>query len=979
MRRTFQPKWIRAIALFLVGVCFQFLLNAYLSKPVVAQQPVATGGACAEITVPLTPEEQAYATTAWQYFVKNYQPATGLVNSVGNYPSSTLWDMGNYLTALNSARWLNLIDQKEFDTRLNKFLTTLASLRLFEDTLPNKVYNTATGALVDYGNNPIERGIGWSALDIGRLLAAMHIIRTCHPQYADWTKGVLSKWQLARSIKDEQMYGAAVLADGKTLPVQEGRLGYEEYAARGYELWNLKPAKALEIEPFKFVDVNGVQIPVDTRDYQSSNANNYVVSESYILDGIEFGLGGVLGDYAARVLEAQKRRYDSTGQLTAVSEDNLDQAPYFIYNTVYSNGVPWAAINEKNEAFPQFRNISTKAAFGWRYLYPDNAYAQKVFDAVKTLKDPENAGFYAGLYETTKQPNKVLTGNTNGLILEILYYKARGNRPLIGSSNVTFASPRGGATAAQSAPTSPAPTPSGPPTAASPAAPQPTTAPSTPQPTAALPTPQQPATQAQTPPPATTARAVAPPIKVAAIGSVGSRLSKPPLTVKPLTVAERRYAEAAWNYFKSNYNSDTGLVSDRSDLKTASLWGMGNYLAALNAARSLDIVSASEFDQRVRLLLGALRQVSLFGGELPYRGYDTKTLQPVDYGGNPITEGNGWSGTDVGRLLAALHNLKSYHPEYTEAVDQTVLDWSFLRVIRDGKIFSAITTRDQQPQRAARWLTRIKPVNYLGYEEYAARGFQLWGFEVDRSAVGGRYETATVDGAPVPTQRLQAGNKTERPAYTVADPFVLYALEFGLDPQMKELVQPMLQAQAERYRRTGTFTAAGTTLINRKPYIVHSTLVGKQQPWATLADDGSAIPELRIVSTAIAFAFRALLPENKYARQLGEQVTDLYSPLLGYYEGFYEQTGKPTIAAFSSGTNSLILQSLLYVSTKQQPLIRPTQSAKSPWWEAIAAGDSGRGLPERATQAIQLVRDRAGTYWASAPNNTAVQSRQPNL
>ncbi|HEY9806090.1 MAG TPA: DUF3131 domain-containing protein, partial [Candidatus Obscuribacterales bacterium] len=355
------------------------------------------------------------------------------------------------------------------------------------------------------------------------------------------------------------------------------------------------------------------------------------------------------------------------------------------------------------------------------------------------------------------------------------------------------------------------------------------------------------------------------------------------------------------------------------------------------------------------------------------------TLQPVDYGGNPITEGNGWSGTDVGRLLAALHNLKSYHPEYTEAVDQTVLDWSFLRVIRDGKIFSAITTKDQQPSGTTRWLTRIQPVNYLGYEEYAARGFQLWGFEVDRSAVGGQYETTTVENVPVPTQRLQSGNKSEKPTYTVSDPFVLYALEFGLDPQMRELVQPILQAQADRYRRTGTFTAAGTTLINRKPYIVHSTIVGKQEPWATLADDGSAISELRIVSTAIAFAFRALLPDSNYARQLGEQVTDLYSPLLGYYEGFYEQTGKPTIAAFSSGTNSLILQSLLYLSSNQQPLIRPTQSAKSPWWEAIAAGDSGRGLPDRATQAIQLVKDKAGTYWASRPNNAAAQSRPPDL
>lgn len=38
----------------------------------------------------LTPREQAMAVKAWQYFVTNYQPATGLVNAVNNYPSTHL-------------------------------------------------------------------------------------------------------------------------------------------------------------------------------------------------------------------------------------------------------------------------------------------------------------------------------------------------------------------------------------------------------------------------------------------------------------------------------------------------------------------------------------------------------------------------------------------------------------------------------------------------------------------------------------------------------------------------------------------------------------------------------------------------------------------------------------------------------------------------------------------------------------------------
>ncbi|WP_251958883.1 DUF3131 domain-containing protein [Nostoc commune] len=419
-----QQKLLRWIALFLVGTFLQLLF--YIPTPVLSQN----SNSCSNITVPLTPEEQTYARSAWQYFVKNYQPATGFTKSTGGYPSGTLWDMGNYLMALNAARWLNLTDQADFDARLNKFLTTLNSLKLFEDTLPNKVYNAANGQMVDYGNNPLERGLGWSALDVGRILAAFDVIRTCHPQYNDWLKGIVAQWQVARSLKDGQLFGATVLPDNTTLLVQEGRLGYEEYAARGYQLWGFSAPKAIAFEPFKLVEINGVQIPVDTRDFQNTNANNYVVSESYILDGIEFGLQGELADFAARVLDVQKRRYDTTGQLTAVTEDNIDQAPYFLYNTVYANGANWATITDANKPYPQFRSISTKAAFGWRYLFPDNAYAQKVFDAVKDLRSPDDSGYYAGIYEESKQPNKALTGNTNGLILEILRELHKKNDPI---------------------------------------------------------------------------------------------------------------------------------------------------------------------------------------------------------------------------------------------------------------------------------------------------------------------------------------------------------------------------------------------------------------------------------------------------------------------------------------------------------------------------------------------------------------------
>jgi Protein of unknown function (DUF3131) len=283
-----------------------------------------------------------------------------------------------------------------------------------------------------------------------------------------------------------------------------------------------------------------------------------------------------------------------------------------------------------------------------------------------------------------------------------------------------------------------------------------------------------------------------------------------------------------------------------------------------------------------------------------------------------------------------------------------------LRVVREGILSSAIVTKEQD----GRSLIRVNPETRLGYEEYAARAFQLWGFNVEGSAVGGEYQTASVEGVKVPIQRRRRDTNSKVNQYTVSNPFLLYALEFGLDPQMRSLFEPIFQAQAERYRRTGIFTASATTLIDRKPYTLHSTITAQGDPWVALGDDGQPVPKGRLVSTAVAFAYNALLPEDKYTQQLFQGITDLYNPLTGFYEGFYETTGK-TAVGFTSSTNSMILQSFLYKLTNRQPLIRPTTAMNSPWWKEVSQGNSGRGLPNTPIQQTKLISDSSGNYWVS--------------
>ena len=115
----------------------------------------------------LTEEEKQWALIAWKYFQNNTIESTGLANSANAYKSTTLWDSSSYLLAVISAKRLEIIDQQEFVSRVNKFLVTMLALPLYEDKLPNKVYNTETLKMVDYNNKATDKGLGWSAIDIG--------------------------------------------------------------------------------------------------------------------------------------------------------------------------------------------------------------------------------------------------------------------------------------------------------------------------------------------------------------------------------------------------------------------------------------------------------------------------------------------------------------------------------------------------------------------------------------------------------------------------------------------------------------------------------------------------------------------------------------------------------------------------------------------------------------------------------------------
>ena len=380
----------------------------------------------------LTTQEFEWANIAWQYFENNYQENTGLVNSVDGYPSTTMWDTASYLMGLIAAEKLNVISTDVFKMRMEKALTTLARLPLVDNKLPNKAYNTQTLEMVDYANNPMENGIGWSAIDIGRILVPMNILIWQYPEYNKQVNDVLNHWNVNAMLVDGYMFGARPSSkDGTMERVQEGRIGYEEYASKSLALMGRDVFNSMKyIDFLELIDVYGIDIPTDKRDPAEFHAHNYVVSESYILDSIEFGADSVSKIFAHRVYLAQERRYDETGIVTAVSEDNVDEAPYFVYNTVFSDGKKWNAISDDGKDQSHLKTLSTKAAFGWYALY-ESDYTDLLMEEAGELYSSKK-GWYSGRYELDGRTNKAITANTNGIVLESLAYIENGPLLTIG-------------------------------------------------------------------------------------------------------------------------------------------------------------------------------------------------------------------------------------------------------------------------------------------------------------------------------------------------------------------------------------------------------------------------------------------------------------------------------------------------------------------------------------------------------------------
>ncbi len=381
------------------------------------------------ITGQSNPEDLKYARIAWAYFENNTHPETGLVNSADKYPSTTMWETGSYFIAVISADLLGLIDRNVAQARLSRALDTLANIRLFDDLLPNKAYNVTTGALVDYSNQPVERGLGWSALDIARMMGALSHAEQHYPQLAGKVAAVLDHWDLSQMVKGGQLIGGNMAGDTLRYD-QEGRVGYEQYAAKAMMLYGYDMVRAYQVSDHLMVqEVEGQPVPVDDRLHRNITPA-FTVSEPYVFDGLEFGFDARSHRFASAIYRAQETRWRETGQWTAVSESHLSEAPYFVYSTIWGGGAPWAVMTFRGDRLDSKRTVTVKTAFAWDALFGTD-YTGELVKALSHLGDPER-GWPEGMYEADGAVNSSVTTNTNAVVLASLAFRVHG--PLARSS-----------------------------------------------------------------------------------------------------------------------------------------------------------------------------------------------------------------------------------------------------------------------------------------------------------------------------------------------------------------------------------------------------------------------------------------------------------------------------------------------------------------------------------------------------------------
>jgi hypothetical protein len=354
------------------------------------------------------------ARAAWAFVARRGQTSTGLMSPIGNYPYATTWDIASSLAALYTGRELGLLRDEAYHARMQKILATLRRMPLHDNAVFNKSYDTRTGGMVPQGR-------GWSTTDVGRLLIWLRIVGA-DPRFAAAADAIARRNDFTRVVKDGYLWGETVDGQGRTQRYQEGRIGYEQYAAHGFALWGFRAGKALRLHENALpVTVLRQPLVADRR------RSDRLMNEPFLLQGLELGWDRETRALVRHLLLVQEARYRKTGLITITGEDAIDLPPHFFYYyCVLADGKAFGVdVQDPNAIVDGPRWISAKSAYAFHALMP-TAYTRLAVEAVAGARRPD--GWTSGVFEGTGHStgSQTINLNTAAVILTAAVVNRRG-------------------------------------------------------------------------------------------------------------------------------------------------------------------------------------------------------------------------------------------------------------------------------------------------------------------------------------------------------------------------------------------------------------------------------------------------------------------------------------------------------------------------------------------------------------------------
>lgn len=371
-------------------------------------------------------------------------------------------------------------------------------------------------------------------------------------------------------------------------------------------------------------------------------------------------------------------------------------------------------------------------------------------------------------------------------------------------------------------------------------------------------------------------------------------------------------ARTAWQFIDRKYEPATGLAWAHNTFQYITVWDMGSLLAGIYSAHELGIISDATFDTRIQRLLETFNTMALVDNTGFNRTYDAVTGRMVDRSLNFTTKGTGWSPVDIGRLLIALKIVAKDYSRYAVKAQSIVNRLNMSRLVGSGVL------RGSDLDASGNIFTYRE--GGLGYEQYGAAGFSLWGVKADIAL------NPDVNASAVEIYGVRVYTDTRGGARITSEPYVMLGIETGYyAPGLRKHAERVLAVQEARHAQAGILTMVTEDALPDPPhYFYYYSVYHNGRTFVVEGpDDGSYVEKPRWVSSKAAFAYRALMP-TPYTLKVFEAVQPAGVAGSGWGAGVYEGTLQPT-GEPSLNTNALILESALYHKRKQSFLSEPIQ------------------------------------------------------